>query len=90
MLVVSYIREHKEEVIKRLSIKNFTRFELLDEVLQLDDERRAVQQENDEALAEANMLAKKIGELYKQGKADEANALKQRNTELKEKTKVLA
>ena len=42
MLVVSYIREHKEEVIKRLSIKNFTRFELLDEVLQLDDERRAV------------------------------------------------
>ena len=90
MLVVSYIREHKEEVIKRLSIKNFTRFELLDEVLQLDDERRALQQENDEALAEANSLAKQIGELYKQGKADEANALKQRNAELKEKTKVLA
>ena len=90
MLVVSYIREHKEEVIKRLSIKNFTRFELLDEVLQLDDERRAIQQENDEALAEANSLAKQIGDLYKQGKAAEANELKQRNAELKEKTKVLS
>lgn len=45
MLVISYIREHKEEVINRLSIKNFTRFELIDEILELDDERRRVQQE---------------------------------------------
>ncbi len=90
MLVVSYIKEHKDEVVERLKIKNFTRFELLDEIISLDDERKAVQLENDTLLAEANGLAKTIGDLYKQGKAAEANALKARNAELKDKTKILA
>lgn len=90
MLVISYIREHKEEVIERLKIKNFTRFELLDEIIALDDERRAAQMENDSILAEANNLAKSIGDLYKQGKTAEANKLKAHNAELKEKSKVLS
>lgn len=89
MLHISYIREHKEECINRLSIKNFTKFELLDEILSLDDERRKVQKENDGILAETNNIAKTIGELYKQGKSVEANELKKRNTELKDKTKIL-
>ena len=37
MLVLSYIRDHKEEVIERLSIKNFTNVALIDEILKLDD-----------------------------------------------------
>lgn len=90
MLVISYIREHKEEVIERLKIKNFTRFEILDEIIALDDERRAAQMENDSILAEANNLAKSIGDLYKQGKTAEANELKAHNAELKEKSKVLS
>lgn len=90
MLVISYIRENKEEVIERLKIKNFTRFELLDEIIALDDERRAAQLENDNILAEANNLAKSIGDLYKQGKTSEANELKAHNAELKEKSKVLS
>lgn len=90
MLVTSYIRENKEEVIERLKIKNFTRFELLDEIIALDDERRAAQMENDSILAEANNLAKSIGDLYKQGKTAEANELKAHNAELKEKSKVLS
>mgnify|MGYP006344372689 CR=1 FL=1 len=88
MLTIPYIREHKEECINRLSIKNFTRFELLDEIIALDDERRKTQQENDEALAEANNIARKVGELCKQGKATEATPLKARVAELKEFTKV--
>lgn len=88
MLTILYIREHKEECINRLSIKNFTRFELLDEIIALDDERRKTQQENDEALAEANNIARKVGELCKQGKAAEATPLKARVAELKELTKV--
>lgn len=88
MLTIPYIREHKEECINRLSIKNFTRFELLDEIIALDDERRKTQQENDEALAEANNIARKVGELCKQGKAAEATPLKVRVAELKELTKV--
>ena len=88
MLTIPYIREHKEECINRLSIKNFTRFELLDEILALDDERRKTQQENDEALAEANAIARQVGDLCKQGKVAEAAPLKARVAELKEFTKV--
>lgn len=60
---------------------------VLDEILALDDQRRSLQQQNDEILAETNTLAKQIGELYKQGKAAEAGALKERNTQLKEQAK---
>lgn len=88
MLTIPYIREHKEECVNRLSIKNFTRFELLDEILALDDERRKTQQENDEALAEANSIARQVGDLCKQGKAAEAAPLKARVAELKEFTKM--
>ena len=90
MLVVSYIREHKEEVIERLSIKDFTNTELIDEILRLDDERRATQSENDETLATINSNARTIGEMYKQGKASEANALKEANNALKENVKALS
>ena len=90
MLVISYIRDHKEEVIERLSVKNFKNIGLIDEILALDDQRRTIQKESDEALAEANGIARQVGDLYKQGKAAEANALKARNAELKELTKTLA
>lgn len=89
MLVVSYIREHKDEVVERLSVKNFKNMGLIDEVLSLDDRRRSLQRESDEALAEANEIARKVGDMYKQGKVAEATALKQRNAELKDLTKKL-
>lgn len=89
MLVLSYIRDHKEEVIERLSIKNFNNVTLIDEVLRLDDERRAAQQKNDEALATINSNARIIGDLYKQGKSAEADKLKEQNNNLKETVKAL-
>lgn len=90
MLQIPYIRENKEEVLQRLALKNFKNTELIDEVLQIDEDRRAAQQEQDELLAEANLLAKEIGDLYKQGKAQEANALKEKNGIIKEKSKLAA
>ncbi len=90
MLQINHIRENKEEVLQRLALKNFKNPELIDEVIQVDEDRRAAQQEQDELLAEANLLAKEIGELYKQGKAQEANALKEKNGIIKEKSKLAA
>ena len=90
MLVISYIREHREEVIERLAIKNFTNVALIDEILKLDDERRATQKQCDETLAALNNNARAIGDLYKQGKAAEANEMKAKNNELKELGKTLA
>lgn len=90
MLTVPYLRDQKEEALKRLSIKNFNNTALVDEVLLMDEERRQAQQENDETLAEMNTIAKEIGILFKSGKAGQADVLKNRNTELKEKSKALA
>jgi seryl-tRNA synthetase len=90
MLQISTIRENKEEVIRRLGIKNFNSVNLIDEVLDIDRERRSTQNMLDNLLATQNNLAKEIGELYKSGKAAEANDLKNKSSALKEETKVLS
>ena len=88
MLQVNYIRENKEDVLKRLAIKNFKDAEaIINSVLEKDTQRRAVQKNADDLKAEANNIAKQIGELMKAGKKDEAEKIKIRTTELKQKEK---
>ncbi|MFA8299028.1 MAG: serine--tRNA ligase [Hyphomicrobiales bacterium] len=83
MLQVNYIRENRETVLERLKIKNFDAKEILDRVIELDDNRKALQKKLDDYKAESNSLAKQIGMLFKQGKVDEANQIKARTSELK-------
>jgi len=84
MLQLQYIKEHREEIIERLSIKNVTNVEeRIDEILTLDERRRALQQKSDAIKAEQNSLAKEIGQLFKGGKRDEAEQLKARTASLK-------
>ncbi len=89
MLSIPFLRDSKEEALSRLAIKNFNNTRLIDEILGLDDERRQTQKEYDDALAAMNNIAKEAGHLYKSGRTSEANALKDKNTELKEKSRVL-
>ncbi|MEX0289421.1 MAG: serine--tRNA ligase, partial [Flavobacteriaceae bacterium] len=62
---------------------------LIEEVLAVDEKRRATQTELDNTLAESNKISKEIGTLYKSGKAEEANALKAKTGTLKENSKKL-
>lgn len=89
MLTIPYLRNSREEAIMRLAIKNFHNTPLIDEILQLDDERRITQYENDQILAETNGLAKEIGNLMKSGRKEEADSLKEKNTLLKERSRQL-
>ena len=89
MLHINKIRENKDSYIKLLKIKNFDASELLDLVILKDDERKATQQKADEFLSKGNQLAKQIGELYKTGKAQEANVLKEESSNIKEESKAL-
>lgn len=89
MLQVAYIRDNKQEVIERLAIKNFKAEEIIDDVISLDDSRRATQSEHDNLLSESNKLSKEIGLLYKSGNANQANEKKSKTLELKEKSKEL-
>lgn len=89
MLVVSAIQENKERIIEGLKKRNFKQLELVDEVLETDELRRKTQFELDNLLAESNNLSKEIGQLFQQGKTEEANQLKQKSAEQKTQTKEL-
>lgn len=89
MLQLQAIREQKEEMIIGLQKRNIDGGMLLDEVLQLDEKRRATQTRLDALLAESNALSKEIGILYKAGNAQEANQLKEKTVALKEESKAL-
>lgn len=89
MLQLSYIREHKEEVITRLAVKNFDAKEHIEKILSLDADRRKIQQKLDALNSEANTLAKQIGELFKSGKQAQVNELKDKSAALKETSRKL-
>ena len=89
MLQVPYIRNHKEEVITKLAVKNFDAKDTIDEIIALDEQRRKTQAELDNTLAESNKLSKEIGMLYKSGNVEQANAKKAETADLKEKSQKL-
>ena len=91
MLQLQYIKEHTEEIIERLKIKNVQNVEeRIAEIISLDEQRRALQQKADAVKAEQNSIAKQIGVLFKQGKRDEAETLKVRTADLKTQEKELS
>ncbi|MCR8667438.1 serine--tRNA ligase [Aestuariibaculum sp. M13] len=89
MLQVPFIRENKDLVINRLAKRNIDATEMINNVIVFDEDRRRIQTELDNTLAESNALSKEIGNLYKSGKAQEANELKEKTSELKELSKEL-
>ncbi len=89
MLQVNYIRENREKVLERLSVRNFKQPELVDQIISIDEERRQTQTSLDSISAEANSAAKQIGDLMRTGKKDEAEAVKANNTAHKENIKSL-
>lgn len=89
MLQLQVIREEKENVLEALKKRNIDAESMLNGVLLLDEKRRATQTRLDSILAESNRLSKEIGMLYKSGKAQEANTLKEKTADLKEESKQL-
>ena len=87
MLQVNYIRDNREHVLERLAVKNFKQLQLVDEIIQLDEKRRQTQNRVDSVSAEANAAAKQIGELMRNGKKDEAEAIKAKTASFKEEIK---
>lgn len=87
MLSLQVIREHRQEVIDRLQIKHTDATELVATILRLDDLRREAQQEMDALNARGKALAREVGILFRSGKTNEANRLKEQSGELKERSK---
>ncbi|MBI9033169.1 MAG: serine--tRNA ligase [Bacteroidales bacterium] len=89
MLELNYIKENPQLVIERLVIKNIDAREIVERILELDTQRIKNQGKHEEVLAESNRLAKEIGQMFKSGKAQEANELKGKSAELKIQAKEL-
>lgn len=87
MLQITYIRENREKVIAALAKRNLDATQTVDEVILLDETRRASQVALDNNLSEANKLAKEIGDLMKNGEKQKAEILKQKVALLKESGK---
>lgn len=90
MLTLKYITENTEDVILRLAKKHFDGKEVIEKVVALDKERKAAQGAADNALSRVNQLSKQVGDCFKQGKAEEANALKAQIAQIKEESKALS
>ena len=97
MLDLKFLRENPDVVKKNIENKfQQQKLPLVDEVIELDAQARATQQEADDLRANRNKISKQIGALMGQGKKDEAMELKAqvekdaaRLSELEEKEKEL-
>lgn len=90
MLTIQLFREQKEKLIAGLQKKNFKDLYLVDEIIVLDEEKRSLQQQSENAAAGINAASKLIGQLMAQGKKEEAEKQKNEVATLKESSKILS
>jgi seryl-tRNA synthetase len=86
MLELNFLRVNTERVKEGLKVRNFSdeALSIVDDIINLDDRRKATQTELDSLLAERNTLSKEIGQLFKSGQKDEAEQKRSRVNDIKE------
>lgn len=89
MLTIPYIRDNRETILKGLKIKKFNSPELIDQIIEVDNERRSLQVQTNELQAEMNKLSKEIGSLFKSGEKEKANQLKEQTSAIKQELETL-
>jgi seryl-tRNA synthetase len=89
MLTLALLRQDPEGVKKKLQKKHFSSVEIVDQVIDLDDQRKKLQLDSDNLLAQVNAASKEIGQLMSKGQRDEAEAKKQAVSSLKEQLQPL-
>ncbi|MBR1470327.1 MAG: serine--tRNA ligase [Lachnospiraceae bacterium] len=90
MIDIRFLREHPEEVKENIKKKfQDSKLPLVDEVIALDQARRDTQKEADELRSSRNTLSRQIGGLMKEGKKEEAEAVKKQVTENAERLAAL-
>lgn len=89
MLQIQLFRQDKERILAGLQKRNFKDLELVDRIIELDEQRRQIQVENDGLLAATNAASKEIGKMMATGNKEEAEKIKATVSQNKEKTKEL-
>ena len=89
MLLLSNIRNNKENLIERLNIRGLNGQELIQRAEVLDEQARNIRTEMEKAQAQSNALSSQVGMLMKEGKKEEAEKIKSETALLKETIKTL-
>ena len=89
MLPLQTLRENADAIALAMDKRGLDARPIVSKILNLDQERRNLQARLDQTLAEANTASREIGQLFKTGKAAEANALKETSAHLKAQSKEL-
>ena len=89
MLELQNIRSDIDNIITRLQIRGFDATNILEELIELDDNRKQVKTTMDSLLANINQLNKKIADLYKASKQDLAKDVQSESLLIKNEVQVL-
>ena len=89
MLHLGFIRDHKADVISRLSKRIDNAEKIVNDILSIDTNRRETQTKLDNISSDLNIISKDIGVLFKSGQTKKANLLKQKTVALKEQKSTL-
>lgn len=90
MLTIKQITDQREETIKGLEKKHFKNAAaMIDKAAAHNEQRKKAQTELDANLAEVNKISKQIGLLMREGKKEEATAIRERVAGMKETNKQL-
>lgn len=87
MLTLAAIRENPDEIVKRLSVKGFDGREIIDNILEIDAERRRLQAACDSEASTLKKLASSIGALMKSGDTAGAEAAKAEVARIKQESR---
>jgi len=90
MLPIQLFRTNKELILEGLKKKNFKEPELVDQIIGVDEQRRALQVENDAIAASVNSASKAIGQLMAKGEKAQAEEMKAQVSNQKEQAKDIA
>ena len=89
MLQIQRIRQQPEAIIEGLKKRGIDAAQTVNDLIDLDAQRRGIRHQMEEKQARSNALAKEIGQLFKSGKGAEANELKAETGTLKQDIKAL-
>lgn len=89
MLQIQRIRQQPEAIIEGLKKRGIDATQTVNDLIDLDAQRRGLRHQMEEKQARSNALAKEIGQLFKSGKGAEANELKAETGALKQEIKAL-
>ena len=91
MLSIDYITNSKDDAIVGLKKRGFKNLDLLDSIIDLNNNRKKIQQELDNILFKSNTISKEIAEAFKVGNTNiNTDNLKSESSNLKLQSKSLA